>query len=149
MATENLAGAHTESPSGIQRQHVHHSGLVVGPTAGGPARVIRLHDPYEGESVEFTMTKFGAPPIVPAFTAPDSNHVFLSGARAVSSPPPGGVNGHHWSLSGRYEYFIVAPVGLASAFPSAKLAGDGTLANPNEATIPDTSFQVTLLGTAT
>lgn len=145
---ENLEGAFTESPTGIERQHTRHEGLLVVPTTTGAARVVRVHAAYETETVTFQGTKRGAPPYVPSYAPPDTNRVFIGGSRQTAAPPPtAALDSHIWTVSGGYGYLVVANLGLDAAMPGAKLAGDPmeSMASPEDATIPATSFVTGLL----
>lgn len=146
---ENLDGAYSEDPTGIERTHVRHEGLITVPTTTGGVRVIRLHQPYETEKVTFAGTKRGSPPYVPSHVAPDTNRIFLGGHRSSPAPmPTAALDSHIWTVTGGYEYVLVDNAGLNSAMPVAKLAGDPmeNMQSPEDATIPAAAFVVGLLG---
>lgn len=148
MAAENLDGAFTIAPTGTERTHQRHEGLIVVPTTTGGVRVIRLHQPYETERVTFQATKQGAPPTVPTYEAPDTNRTFLGGGRSMAAPPPtASLEGHVWTVSGHYDYVLSVAAGLASEMPGAMLAAEPTPnATAEDANIPSTSFVTGLLG---
>lgn len=146
---ENIEGAYTEDPTGTERTHARHEGLIVVPTTTGGVRIIRLHQPYETEKVTFAGSKRGAPPYVPSYESPDTNRTFVGGFRSAPAPmPTPGLDSHIWTVTGAYEYVLANNAGLNSAMPGAKLAGDPmeNMQSPEDATIPASSFVVGLLG---
>lgn len=122
MTVENLALAQTTGYA-VQIEHRRSEGIYASPVAGpGPqnASLVRLHAPFETISVYWTATSEGKPPVLPSHKSylNNLNRVFLGGERVGVVTPT--LVGHIWVAAGRYDYVVVGPEGLDSAFNLAR-----------------------------
>ncbi len=100
------SGIIVDSQSGLYDQNVQihtydrDDGLLVLPVAGPlnadgsspPPRVIRTHAPYGYRQVNFSSTKRGAAPVLPAMIDTPSGDKFLSAELTIATPTIGGNN---------------------------------------------------------
>ena len=128
MAVETLPGAQTTT-YGIQICHTHDEGIDASPVAGDEgenASIVRLHSPFERISVYWTAVSEGKPPILPSHRdyANNYNRVFTGGERVGIVTP--NLIGHLWMAAGRFDFVVVGPEGLDSAFALARCPWEGT-----------------------
>lgn len=148
MAVENLPMGQT-SGYGIQFAHVHAEGLCVNPVAGiapQQASIVRLHAPFELISVYWSAISRGVPPIVPSYQSffTNSNRLFLGGERYGVVTPD--LVGHIWQAAGRFDYSVVSPEGMDSAFMLAKCPWEGTATdNAVDFYIPADNFKTGII----
>jgi hypothetical protein len=121
-----LTGASTIEYA-IEIGHMSNEGVVVLPVAGPvgtPASVVRMHSQIEYRSIVWSAARMGGVPKVPSWkafiAANNTNVVFLGGVRTAQIPSPL-VVGHWWILAGKYDYSLIVPEGLESAFKLGKM----------------------------
>jgi hypothetical protein len=139
---ENSTAA-TTTEYQIERTRNRFEGIDASPIAGpGPqnASLVRLYAPIEFESVFFSASRVGAPPLVPS---PDcfntnNNRVFLGGQQSALVGVPTLDGGHTYCMAGCYYFAIVGPEGLGSNFRLGKMPWEDTTALGNF--VPSTNF---------
>ena len=122
----NVMSETTASPIGasttsyyVEISHSRNEGLTPLAIAGPhPQQMtfVRTHAPFEMQSVYWSATREGGPPLIPSWKSffQDQNVVFLWGQRS-SVIPPSVINGHSFHVAGVYHYALAVPRGLDSA----------------------------------
>ncbi len=118
--------------------HWCNEGVVVLPVAGPidtPASAVRIHSQIETRSIAWSAARIGGVPKVPSWesfiVAKNTNVVFLGGIRTADVPSPLSV-GHWWILAGQYNYALLVPEGLESAFQLGKMPWETGNTNAND-----------------
>lgn len=132
-----LSGASTIEYA-IEIGHSCNEGVVVLPVAGPvgtPASVVRMHGQIEYRSIVWSAARMGGCPRVPSWkafiAANNTNVVFLGGIRTASVPSPL-VIGHWFILAGKYDYSLIVPEGLESAFKLGKMPWESGVTYEND-----------------
>lgn len=110
--TANLIG----SPADVrdyqsEQTYKYDRGLVTMPVAGAvPGRkIIRLHGGYGTRIVEWTASRAGKPPVIPALADTGRDVVLGGDVTTVLPVPTGNGPGFLWRVSGRYEFAQYEP----------------------------------------
>jgi len=151
----------------IERDHFRDSGLIALPVYGNPGadnpavpnngrtalttpaltncKVIRHHAPIETAIIKWAAVKEGQAPYVPNPYLFNQNYVFMRGRRSGAIPMPmTGYSGHAWSMSGVYEYIVIAPFDLNSSMDLGILPFEGVI-QVQDSVIPNINFINSLL----
>ncbi len=94
--------------------------LPVSDTGEAPADVVRLHAPISRKVVTFKARRLGAKPDAPDPTSTDPNEVLESAVVTPAVPLPGDGT-WTWEIAGRYEYFLLRPLGPKTTYVVPKV----------------------------
>lgn len=119
MATSRIGKPSDVRDYRSRQDYQYESGVVMMPTAGATAghKLIRLHGGYGKRIVEWTASRTGKPPVIPALADAGRDKVLAGDVQVDLPVPTGDGPGFVWTVSGRYEFAQYSP----------RLAGTTTL----------------------